>query len=226
VADIEDIPTSTEWRALCEELIQLDKEQPTEYSDWKKRWNAAVSRTRAALAQPEPEEPVKYNKDFWRKDALEKLVYAATAFRLGIYSAEELEIAENRARFFLARWGRPAIEPVPVSERLPGPTDEELDSAFHEHCWTEDDLMDHDDFVKAARAVLARWGGHTSQEVLAMATAIKPVSHPDGRLHEFMLRVGGKRFFCPCGCNVFHKPDNREPELYQCNCCNTQFQAS
>jgi hypothetical protein len=72
---------------------------------------------RTALAQPEPEEPVKYNKDFWRKDALEKLVYAATAFRLGIYSAEELEIAENRARFFLARWGRPAIQPVPVSER-------------------------------------------------------------------------------------------------------------
>jgi hypothetical protein len=33
-----------------------------------------------------------------------------------------------------------------------GPTDEELDSVFHEHCWTEDDLMDHDDFVKAARA--------------------------------------------------------------------------
>ena len=55
MADIEDIPTSTEWRALCEELIQLDKEQPTEYSDWKKRWNAAVSRTRAALAQSEPE---------------------------------------------------------------------------------------------------------------------------------------------------------------------------
>jgi hypothetical protein len=63
---------------------------------------------RAALAQPEPQGPVKYNEDFWRKDALEKLVYAATAFRLGIYSAEELEIAENRARFFLARWGTPA----------------------------------------------------------------------------------------------------------------------
>jgi len=39
-----------------------------------------------------------------------------------------------------------------------GVTDDELDLVFHEHCWTEDDLMDHDDFVKAARAVLARWG--------------------------------------------------------------------
>ena len=55
MADIEVIPTRADyWRSLCEELIQLDKEQPTEYSDWKKRWNAAVSRTRAALAQPEP----------------------------------------------------------------------------------------------------------------------------------------------------------------------------
>lgn len=79
--------------------------------------DAVVSWSENSLAQPEPEGPVKYNKDFWRKDALEKLVYAATAFRLGIYSAEELEIAENRARFFLARWGRPTIEPVPVAER-------------------------------------------------------------------------------------------------------------
>jgi hypothetical protein len=61
--------------------------------------------------------PTNYSEDFWRKDALEKLVYAATAFRLGIYSAEELEIAENRARFFLARWSLPATEPVPVAER-------------------------------------------------------------------------------------------------------------
>jgi hypothetical protein len=45
----------TDWRALCADLIQLEQEQPAEYSDWKKRWNAAVSRTRAALAQPEPQ---------------------------------------------------------------------------------------------------------------------------------------------------------------------------
>jgi hypothetical protein len=43
-----------------------------------------------------------------------------------------------------------------------GPSDEELDSVFHDHCWVEDDLMDHDDFVKAARAVLDRWGGSQS----------------------------------------------------------------
>jgi len=103
------------FRALCAEMLDCD--------DGAIFGTDLVTRARAALAQPESEGVVKYNEDFWRKDALEKLVYAATAFRLGIYSAEELEIAENRARFFLARWGRPTIEPVPVSERLPGPED-------------------------------------------------------------------------------------------------------
>jgi hypothetical protein len=114
----------TNYRALCVELLQFG-DQAGEIAAMEGLWpdcdpgpDSLLDRARAALAQPEPEGPVKYNEDFWRKDALEKLVYAATAFRLGIYSAEELEIAENRARFFLARWGRPAIEPVPVSGRF------------------------------------------------------------------------------------------------------------
>jgi hypothetical protein len=35
------------------------------------------------------------------------------------------------ARAVLARWGRPAIEPVPVAERLPGPEDCDADG----RCW-------------------------------------------------------------------------------------------
>jgi hypothetical protein len=72
-----------------------------------------------------------YNEDFWRKDALEKLVHAAASFRLGVYSAEELEIFENRARAVLTRWGRPAIKPVPVGEGLPGEGDCDADG----ECW-------------------------------------------------------------------------------------------
>ena len=34
------------------------------------------------------------------------------------------------ARAILARWGRPAIEPVPVAERLPGPEDCDADGIF------------------------------------------------------------------------------------------------
>lgn len=44
------------WQGLCQELLQLDAEQPTEYADWKQRWNAAIKRARAALAaEAEPE---------------------------------------------------------------------------------------------------------------------------------------------------------------------------
>ena len=54
----------------------------------------------------------------------------------------------------------------------------------------------------------------------------QPVRNPDGTIHEFVLRVSGERFFCACGCNVFHKPNEEEPELYQCNACGCQFLTS
>ena len=43
-----------DYRALCAELLQLEQEQPAEYTDWKMRYNAAIARARAALAQSEP----------------------------------------------------------------------------------------------------------------------------------------------------------------------------
>ena len=61
---------------------------------------------RAYLAQPEPEGP--------------------TVMEI-IALADEIEAEElgqvDLVRRALARWGRPAVEPVPVSERLPGPED-------------------------------------------------------------------------------------------------------
>jgi len=56
------------------------------------------------LAQPEP--TPECNEDYWRRDALERLLHAATSYRLNVYSAEELEIYEDRARKVLARWGK------------------------------------------------------------------------------------------------------------------------
>lgn len=47
----------------------------------------------------------------------------------------------------------------------------------------------------------------------------------DGELENFMVRIGGKAFRCMCGGNVFTKPDDRQPERYQCNSCGTQFDA-
>jgi hypothetical protein len=63
---------------------------------------------------------------------------------------------------------------------------------------------------------------NTSEGIMAITQPV-PVRTPDGKIHEFILNVDGKRFFCPCNCNVFHKPDDRDLELYQCNCCGTQF---
>jgi hypothetical protein len=45
----------TDFRALCAEIVQLENEQQPDYADWKRRWNAVISRARAALAQPAPE---------------------------------------------------------------------------------------------------------------------------------------------------------------------------
>ena len=48
---------TTDFRALCAELLQLEQEQPVEYTNWKRRYNAAIARTRTALAQAEPGVP-------------------------------------------------------------------------------------------------------------------------------------------------------------------------
>lgn len=52
----------------------------------------------------------------------------------------------------------------------------------------------------------------------------KPVRHPDGRLWEFVIPVeGGGHFRCSCGCNVFHKPNDKRLELFQCNACPRRY---
>jgi hypothetical protein len=69
----------------------------------------AADRARTALAQPEPE-GVSYRDVLALRDELDADGYGTVdlvAF----------------AHAILARWGRPAIQPVPVSERLPGPED-------------------------------------------------------------------------------------------------------
>ncbi len=48
---------------------------------------------------------------------------------------------------------------------------------------------------------------------------------PSGDIENFTVRVGGKLFRCSCGCNVFHKPDQRFPGLYECNACEARFES-
>ena len=85
-----------DYKALCAELIQLDQEEPAEYTDWKRRWDAAVGRARAALAQPEPVAPT--------DEELLRLYGVATP----CYHVEEYRRELDFARAVLARWGTPA----------------------------------------------------------------------------------------------------------------------
>jgi len=90
---------STDYRALCAELIELDQESPGDYAEWKQRWTATVKRARAAdllerLAVPEPVEPT--------DDELHQLWLDLYASHDGPTSGDVVEIA----RAVLARWGR------------------------------------------------------------------------------------------------------------------------
>jgi hypothetical protein len=91
---------------------------------------------RAALAQPEPqgptdEEPTDQEIEEWADAAaevpLEEMDPEVHGWRRCFKSDEFSETI----RAALARWGRPAIEPVPVSERLPGPEDCDAEG----RCW-------------------------------------------------------------------------------------------
>jgi len=85
----------TDFRALCAELVELDQAEPGDYADWRQSWNAAISRARAALAQPEPQKPTvmeiielhTWMEDEWRANN----------------DGEDLPIVDF-ARGVLARW--------------------------------------------------------------------------------------------------------------------------
>jgi hypothetical protein len=94
-------PTPTDWRALCAELLAAVEH---EYGDPPIDRLALSRRARAALAQPEPQGPT----DEELIDMAE--FYIEDNGLLGLHNAGEF------ARAILARWGRPAIEPVPQQE--------------------------------------------------------------------------------------------------------------
>jgi hypothetical protein len=94
----------TDYRALCAELLT-----------WAERTSAhyvappdVIIRARVALFAPEQGPTDEELDEMWSKEAEYFALYPE---------------ARRFARAVLARWGRPAVEPVPVSERLPGPED-------------------------------------------------------------------------------------------------------
>jgi hypothetical protein len=92
----------TDFRALCQELLQgLDENRHPEVR-YPGHLRIVMARGRAALAQPEPQGPT---------DAELITMWATTRY------IDQPEGGLAYARAVLARWGRPAIEPVPTSER-------------------------------------------------------------------------------------------------------------
>jgi len=95
----------TDYRAELQRLVQAYDEHGGKWPDENEQaLFQAVEAARTALAQPEPEGPT-------ASDVTE-LFYR--------HMGEGSEVGfENAIAEALARWGRPAIKPVPVAERLP-----------------------------------------------------------------------------------------------------------
>jgi hypothetical protein len=150
----------TDFRALCAELLcsleqypvqpprdrdLIDRAraalaEPESIEDRIAKADAAIEasmkriRTIAAtparnLAQPEPQGPTD-------EELLKTYCDARRAFYFE-HAAGDSDQEDRKAaaiwglRAVLARWGRPAIEPVPVAERLPGPEDCDAEGT----CW-------------------------------------------------------------------------------------------
>jgi hypothetical protein len=74
----------------------------------------------AALAQPEPEGATDEELDKVLFQAVNAYMESVSPFGGPV---DQRRLDRAKARAVLTRWGRPAIEPVPVSERLPRPED-------------------------------------------------------------------------------------------------------
>jgi len=75
---------------------------------------------------------------------------------------EELQALSNKNWRVSSSLSSPAIQPIPVAMRLPGPTKAELRQIFDDQSGyvNDDQVMWWADFHKAARAVLEQYGTH------------------------------------------------------------------
>jgi hypothetical protein len=132
----------TDFRALCAELVAALKEwteyeQPCTTEDETDLAQARrlVQRAYALLAQPEPQGPT--------DEELEDFALQNGGGYFNCDCQEEADILTRKHmsnyRAVLTRWGRPAIEPVPVSEGMPGPEDVNDDGEV----WVEEPAYDY-----------------------------------------------------------------------------------
>jgi hypothetical protein len=155
---------TTDFRALCAELLA-----------WAERTSAhyvvpphVIIRARAALSAPE-QGPTEAEV----ADLAEDLEYQ----RLPRDTSTGPSFLLEFARAVLARWSRPAVEPVPVAERLPGPEDCTINprTGSGQWCWgwVQHDpllysgrwrMMRRDFLADEAKAWLPHWALPVPQE--------------------------------------------------------------
>jgi hypothetical protein len=161
----------TDYKQLCAELVD-----DLEMADWpwklKESFRADIQRTRAALAEPEPEGPTTQElKTFackwWNKFGFVK----DKATCRWVLDEIDPDHFADFARDVLARWGNhlgtpdsSTPQPVPVSERLPGP--EDCDAWERNHpvsnmwCWwwdSNEDVWVRDEADTLRPSYLTHW---------------------------------------------------------------------
>ena len=156
----------TDFRALCARMAdELDHYRQLLMDD-RRETHALAAEARAALAQPEPEpaptdEAIMELMPQQMRDDLANAARALAGFdRANVKAAGAMRIILNRqavghVRAVLARWGRPAIQPVPVSERLPGAKDCNAEG----RCWFWHPGHKQDDFIDGWILLDPKWAG-------------------------------------------------------------------
>ena len=154
----------TDFRALCAELLAALESEG--YAHWSTApdEDELCLRARAALAEqpvgPTDEELMELMPQQMRDDLANAARALAGLDRANVKAAGAMRIILNRhavghARAALARWGTPANEPVPVSERLPGPEECNAEGG----CWWWHPGHKEDDFIDGWILLNPKWAG-------------------------------------------------------------------
>jgi hypothetical protein len=134
--------------------------------DDRRETHALAAEARAALAQPELHGPTDEELlELMPETMRDEFSYAAKTcsdamggrVKPGIFRVALNTAALEYAQAVLQRWGRPAIKPVPVAERLPGPGDCDTEG----ECWWWHPDHKEDEFSDGWMLLKPKWAdGH------------------------------------------------------------------
>jgi hypothetical protein len=110
---------STDFRALCAELVDAhNADESMSVSRWTANLTAVIARARAELSQSEPvaptdEELARRFRAWWHDEGSGLPPLSGMDHEEHVRRISEIAWANGA---YVARWGTPAIQPVPVAE--------------------------------------------------------------------------------------------------------------